>query len=176
GSSLTSPPCASSTPSLRGAPARLREVASFPGGPGGRGRGRRLGDPLLGPFAQGVNDETIRRLLTTVTDRPSRNLLYRLNLVIGAFDMATVRVLAAVEPSVPEPREHLAALTGLWVQRDTGEQLRVPPLIHPRGSDDLTDEVKRGCHSALAKQCLQRGTLTPYDLETIVTHLAAAQE
>src|SRR5262245_55642211 len=118
----------------------------------------------------------MRRLLATVADSPSRNLLYRLNLVTGAFDMATVRVLAAVEPSVPEPRERLTALTGLWVQRDTGEQMRVSPLIHTLGSDDLPDEVKQRCHRALAEQWLQRDRLTPYDLEMVVTHLVAAQE
>jgi hypothetical protein len=157
-------------------PALFTAIALFLEAHGWQWRDQQFEALLLGRFAQGVNDETIRRLLATVTDGPSRNLLYRLNLVIGTFDMETVRVLAAVEPSVHEPRERLTALADLWVQRDTREQMRVSPLIHALGSDDLTDEVKRGCHSALAEQLLQKGTLAPYELEMGVTHLLAAQE
>src|SRR5713101_794080 len=157
-------------------PALFTAVALFLEAHGWQWADQQFEDLLLGRFAEDVNDETMRRLLATVADRPSRNLLYRLNLVIGAFDMEAVRVLAAVEPPVPELRERLTALTGLWVQRDTGEQMRVSPLIHTLGSEDLTGEVKRGCHSALAELLLQSGTLAPYDLEIVVTHLVAAQE
>lgn len=38
-------------------------------------------------FATEVNDETIDRLLTTVEDSNARELLYRLNLVIGSFSL-----------------------------------------------------------------------------------------
>lgn len=52
----------------------------------------------------------------------------------------------------------------------------VSPLIHALGSEDLTDEVKRGCHSALAEQWLQKGALALDDLGIVVTHLVAAHE
>jgi tetratricopeptide (TPR) repeat protein len=157
-------------------PALFTAIALFLEAHGWQWRDQQFEDLLLGRFAQGVNDETIRRLLATVTDGPSRNLLYRLNLVIGAFDIETVRVLAEVEPSVHEPRERLTTLTGLWVQRDTEDQLRVSPLIHTLGSDDLTNEVKRGCYSAMAEQLLKKRTLTPNEFEKVITYLAAARE
>lgn len=157
-------------------PALLTAVALYLASEGWNWTDQQLDDLLLGRFAEEVNEETIQRLVATVTDAPSKNLLYRLNLVLGAFDLETVRVLAGIEPPVTEPRERLVALTGLWVQRDTEAEMRVSPLISTLGSNDLADEVRHGCYRALAKLLLQKGTLGPSEIHNVITYQALAQE
>lgn len=130
----------------------------------------------LGEFAHDINAETMQRLLNTVTDNETRKLLYRLNLVLGPFNLKTVQSLATIPPPILEPRERLAKLTGLWVQRDTGGLMRVSPLIQSVGSDDLTAEVIQECSRALAEQLLQTRIINIHEAEHIFTYLVAANE
>lgn len=157
-------------------PALLSAVAVYLREQGWSWTDQQLSDLMHGRFAGDVNEETIGRLLATVTDEQSRDLLYRLNLVFGAIDMETVRQLASVDPAVPHPRERITALTGLWLQRETGEMLRVSPLISVLRSEDLTERVRQDCHRVLAQQNMQKERVTTNDLQNAITHLAAAQE
>lgn len=160
----------------RGHPTLLTAVATYLRERNWGWSDQQLGDLIQARFADEVNDETIHRLLLTVADEQSRAMLYRLNLIIGPIDTETARLLAAVEPSVSQPRERLATLTGLWMQRDTRDTWRLSPLISVLGSEDLSGEVKQKCHSILARQILRKGSLTTADLTTAITYLAVAQE
>lgn len=155
-------------------PGLLTAVALYLDGQGWEWTDDQFEALFLGKFADEVNEETIRRLLATVTDEAARDLLYRVNLVLGSFDLETVRVLAAVEPPIPSPRERLTRLTGLWVQQDAGGLFRVSPLVSLLGSDDLAAPVRRDSLVALAERLLQSGALGPYDLQNVVTYLAGA--
>lgn len=157
-------------------PTLLVAVALFLGGNNWEWTDQHLENLLQGRFAEEVNDETIQRLLSTVTDDISRKLLYRLNLIVGAFNIETVRIVAAIHPQIPEPRERLTALNGLWIQRDSEELMRVSPLIHTLGSDDLNNAVKLQCNHTLANQILQKRNLSPHDLEIAILYLFAAEE
>lgn len=157
-------------------PALLSAVAIYLREQGWSWTDQQLSDLMLGRFAGDLNEETVGRLLATVTNEQSRELLYRLNLVFGAIDMETVRHLASVDPAVPHPRERITALTGLWLQRETGETLRVSPLISVLKSEDLAEGVRQDCHRVLAQQAIHKGRVTTNDLQNAITHLAAAQE
>ena len=137
---------------------------------------QQLSELMQGRFAGSVNEETIGRLLTTVTDELSRDLLYRLTLTFGAVDMETVHLLASVSPAVPRPRERVTALTGLWLQRETAQTLRISPLISVLRNGDLAEDVEQGCHRALAQQTMRKGKLNTNDLRNAITHFAAAQD
>ncbi len=50
-----------------------------------------------------INEETLHRLLETVEDAQSRELLYRLNLIRGTFSLNDVLNVAAVVPPVDQP-------------------------------------------------------------------------
>ena len=70
-----------------------------------------------------INDETVAKILTTIEDVQSRELLYRLGLIIGDFSMDDVYAIAAIDPIIERPRERLHNLVGLWVQRDANTRL-----------------------------------------------------
>ncbi|MGO8670129.1 MAG: tetratricopeptide repeat protein [Capsulimonadaceae bacterium] len=137
---------------------------------------RQLGALFERGYAEEVNESTIRRLVDTVPDAESRELLYRLTLVDGSFDRETVRLLADVGPPVPRPTERLVGLTGLWVQRDSATSFSVSPLIRLVGSGDVPMDVRMKCQSGMARRIMSRGRLSPTTHLTVMTYLAAAGE
>lgn len=72
--------------------------------------------------APDVIEETLSGILDTVEEEDARQLLYRLNLIIGSFTLAEILALADVAPVVERPGEHLQALMGMWIERDSRER------------------------------------------------------
>ena len=102
-----------------------------------RFRDEEWSDILAGRHAAEVTRETISRLLHTVEDHRSRELLYRLTLVIGAFSEEDAVALASVAPVLGRPRERLHEVIGPWIQLGGRSQLLLSPLVDTVGSDDL---------------------------------------
>ncbi len=119
---------------------------------------------LSGKHVEELNRDTIERLLNTVADERSRELLYRLTLIIGAFSPDDARALASVKPRLDRPRERLHAVTGPWVRVDAKGRLYLSPLVDAVGSDDLPSPVRQRCLFRLGTRTLRRGTLGPEDV------------
>jgi len=122
-----------------------------------------------------VNRDIIERLLNTVADERSRELLYRLTLIIGSFSTDDVRALASVKPSLDRPRERLHAVTGPWVQSDARGRLVLSPLVDALGSDDVPWPVKRRCLFRLGKRSIRRDAVRPEDLCLAVGYFSRAR-
>ena len=135
---------------------------------------------LTGLFARTwageINGETVLRLLDTVQEDAARDLLYRLNLVVGAFDIDAVGRLAAVLPTVSRPREKLSALAGLWVQNEAGGQMIVSPLIKMLGDGQLDVTTRRTWYHHLGRSMLERHELTGIDVLTTIHYCCNAGE
>jgi tetratricopeptide (TPR) repeat protein len=140
-----------------------------------RFRVEEFGDILEGRHAEEVGREIISRLLHTVEDHLSRQLLYRLTLVIGYFSAKDAVALAAVDPALDRPRERLDAVTGPWVQISNRGQLLLSPLIDAVGSDDLPRKAKRKCLLRLGSRVIRRGRMGPEDLCKAVTYFTRAK-
>jgi hypothetical protein len=140
-----------------------------------RFRHEEWGDILAGRHTAEVTRETISRLLHTVEDHPSRELLYRLTLVTGAFSEKDAVALASVAPILERPRERLHAVVGPWVQTGTRGQLLLSPLIDAVGSVDLPRAVRRRCLLRLGSRVIRRGRIGPDDLSSAVTYFARAR-
>lgn len=130
---------------------------------------------FTGDYAAGVRQETTSRLLQTVEDDDSRELLHRLTLVVGSFDSSEVQTLAAVNPTISRPDERLNPLLGLWLQRDTNQRLVVSPLVKPLGGDALTEETKRAAQLALAFGVLRKRVLDQSDATHAVLYFCGAK-
>jgi hypothetical protein len=142
---------------------------------GWRFREEEFSDLLTGKHVERVNRDTIERLLDTVADERSRELLYRLTLVIGAFSPEDARALASVEPRLDRPWERLHAVTGPWVKVDAEGRLRLSPLVDAVGSADLPWRVRRRCLMLLGRRTLRRGTLGPEDVCAAVSYFDRAR-
>ena len=123
-----------------------------------------------------VNEETLHRLLETVEEAQSRELLYRLNLIRGTFRFNDVLSVAAVVPPVDQPRTRLQPLAGLWVQRVPQDEYLISPLIRTLGSDDLSAQTQKACHLALVENLLQKETLDLFEVQNALYYFVQAQE
>jgi hypothetical protein len=127
-------------------------------------------------YAADLSEDVLYRLLETVEDEQSRELLYRLNFILGQFSYEDARALAAVAPEVAHPRERLTALAGLWVERDAEERFRISPLIRTLGSGDVALPVKVACNHVLAERILQRRILHPDEVNEALVYFVEARE
>ena len=127
-------------------------------------------------FAAEVNDETIDRLLATVEDSNARELLYRLNLVIGSFSLDDARAIASVEPSIERCRERLRSLTGLWLESDINKRLLVSPLIKSLGDEDLSKQTRKRCYVALGDSIVQHQEIDQWKARKAISYYASAKE
>ncbi|MPY68391.1 hypothetical protein F8S09_17200 [Deinococcus sp. SDU3-2] len=126
-------------------------------------------------YGQEVQQETVERLLETVADSSGRELLYRLTLAPTTFQFRHAQVVANVQPEISHPREKLTSLLGLWVQQRAQGAYALSPLLTHLGAD-LTADVQRGTHLALANDTLAQQTLDQYDVSRVLVHLLGAEE
>lgn len=125
---------------------------------------------LAGEHAGEVTRETIGRLLRTVEDHRSRELLYRLTLVMGDFSEDDAASLGSVDPSLDRPRERLDAVIGPWVQEGARGSFRLSPLVEAVGSSDLPRKVRRRCLLRLGSRVLRSGPIGPEGLVRAVSY------
>lgn len=122
-----------------------------------------------------LNNETIDRLLATIEDTKTRELLYRLNLVGSDFSLEDMRVIAAVNPVIEQPHERLNTLIGIWVQRDVKNRLLISPLVQKLGSSDLPVNTQKTCHLVLGDRLVRKRQLSPLDVMQAVIHFGGAE-
>lgn len=127
-------------------------------------------------YAADIREETQSRLLATVEDGHTRDLLYRLAIILGDFSFNAVRILAEVDPVIDHPRERLITLTGPWIERERPEYYRLSPLIRSVGTDDLSRQTKRDCNRVLAEQILSTERLHIAQALSILNYLLNAEE
>jgi hypothetical protein len=108
-------------------------------------------------------EQAMFRLLSTVASEDSRELLYRLCVVIGAFGSDEVNATAAVDPRIVRPDEAYQSIMGLWIERQSDTFSVVCPLIAQFGSRELEPAVERNVANALAKLVFKSGSVSPID-------------
>jgi hypothetical protein len=111
-----------------------------------------------------VIDGAIRRLLQTVSDDASRELLYRLSLIIGQFSYGEIEIAANVPPAIDHPREKLTSLVGLWIEQRANAYLTVSPIVKPLSRSELAPAVKKRLFERLATHIVNRHSLNVLEL------------
>ena len=139
-----------------------------------RFREEEFGELMQGRHAEGIGRDTVGRLLRTIEDDRSRELLYRLTLIHGSFSPGDARALAAVKPSVARHRERMYALIGPWVQEDARGRLLVSPVVGAVGGEDLAPSVRRRCLRKLGTRLIRGRPVGPHDVCSAVAYFAQA--
>jgi hypothetical protein len=119
--------------------------------------------------------DTMSRLLATVENEDSRELLYRLCLVLGAFGGDVVTALADVSPRVSKPQEAYSSLVGLWIEKQTEIASVVCPLIAQFGAAQLDHKVKCSVADALADMVFAKRQISPIDFTKGIAYLRRAE-
>ena len=130
---------------------------------------------LKGEYQAALNSQITRRVLDSVEDENTRELLYRLCLPVGSFSLIEVQAVASVNRVLERPSERLHTLVGLWVQRDVDEGLLISPLLKQLGENNLLVETKKSCHLALGNLIVSRHQLSPQDVLNAIIHFLGAE-
>ncbi|EDL61151.1 hypothetical protein [Gimesia maris] len=115
------------------------------------------------------------RLLSTVESNNSRELLYRLCVVIGLFGRIEIDSVASVSPKVNRPNEAYSHLQGLWIEKQTENTAFICPLIAQFGQDELEEDVKRTVANKLAELVFKSSGLSPIDFAKGISYFKLAR-
>ncbi len=121
-------------------------------------------------------DNTVKRLLETVSDCRTRQFLYRLSLIIGHFGRSESETVAKVAPAIDRLRERTVGLAGIWLERHRDGTFTVCPLVIPLGLTELGNNVRRTVLCALAELLLSSSEIDISDLCKIIRYLTVAEE
>ncbi len=125
---------------------------------------------------ESLGDETFHRVLHTVEDQESRQLLARLTFVDGSFGIDDVRALADVASSIGQPRARLHGLTGLWVQAEARDRYVLSPLVRELGPIDVPFSTAQGCHIAVARRIVARSEISVVEFLQAFNHFVQGGE
>jgi tetratricopeptide (TPR) repeat protein len=129
---------------------------------------------LTGDHEGGTRRELLARLLASIVEEPTRQLLYRMMLAIGDLSIDEVRGLADAPPSIDLPVERLSQLEGLWLQVEDDRHIRIPALVRLLSPADLPAGVLQFCYARLALMRMRRRQLTPPDVIKVVMYFTSA--
>lgn len=136
---------------------------------------KEFGDILGSRFMAHTDKETLDRLLATVTNAESRELLERLTLIIYRFGDDEVRIVAGVSPPLKRPFDRLSPLLGPWIQHDSTNSYLVSPLAMSLGPINLSRDLNKLVNYSLGSNLLQRKKLNQIDVASAVTYFCRAE-
>ena len=114
--------------------------------------------------------DAARRSLAAALPEETRDLLYRLSLVIGRFDRALVLSIGSHAPAISRAGERLDELVGPWIEPIARDMYRVSPLAGQSGQGTMTSGEQRGIHALVARHMLSRGTIDASQVSMVLGH------
>ncbi len=130
---------------------------------------------FTGRYGFEMEKDIYRRVLDTTTDEKTRDLLYRLGVVIGPFNGDIIARLASVEPQIDRPDERTSALTGIWLQETSPNLLQLSPLIRKLGSN-LGEDTRKEIYKQLGKMIIAKRKISQIDASTAIFYLIQAED
>lgn len=132
-----------------------------------------LRDAVVHGLSSGEVDaerDAARRSLAAALPEETRDLLYRLSLVIGRFDRTLVLSIGSHAPAITRAGERLDELVGPWIEPIARDMYRVSPLAGQSGHASLTIIEQRKIHALVARHMLSRGTIDASQANMILGH------
>lgn len=111
-----------------------------------------------------------RRNLISALPEDTRQLLYRLSLVVGRFDRSLALTIGDVGRSLANVGECIDQLVGPWIETLGNDSFRVSPLAANFGRENLPLNEQRRIHSAIAAQMLGGRRIDASDIDLVVVH------
>jgi hypothetical protein len=123
-----------------------------------------------GAYTNDIAAEVQQKLLATVPDADTRELLYRVSIVTETFTWDDVDALAATPPPIASARERLRAVLNSWIEQRPNGECAPSGLLNQFGKNNLSGPVQRACHVALGDAIFARGTINQHSAFMAVTH------
>jgi len=130
------------------------------------------GIPVFGAPAKEVEGErdSIRERLLSELSQNTRELLYRLTLLVGYFDRELAITVGEVHPAIERPGEALDILLGPWVEALASDRFRVSPLVSSAGIQSLCKPIQMEVHKRIVDQLIARHPFPADFLGMLLSH------
>ena len=111
-----------------------------------------------------------RQSLVSGLPDDTRQLLYRLSLVVGRLSRSLALTIGNVAPSLSKVGECMDQLVGPWIEILGEDLCRVSPLVANFGRENLPLDEQQRIHAAIATEMLERRTVDASDIDAILLH------
>lgn len=128
-----------------------------------------------GDYTQELNSETYERLETSIEDDDSRELLYRLKMILGPIRELELNAVSSVQPAIKYPYQKISKLLGLWVRTAPSHSYELSPLIKKVDESNLSEPVIRKLNYELGKAILSLSTIGPSDASHAILYFLRAK-
>ena len=128
-----------------------------------------------GKYSDGLDDDTTQRIMNTITDETSRDLLYRLRLVLGAITKNEIDTISIVKPFIARPFEKVLTLSGLWLQKVKSDSFEMSPLVKRLNTTNLSPVVFKTVNYALGKQIISQKQLDQIKANRAILYFVNAE-
>lgn len=93
---------------------------------------------FFGNFASNLDEVTFEQIFKTISDNQSKELLYRLKLIIGYISDKEISCISLIIPVIKYPFENVTVLSGLWLQKIKPDLYEISPLIKRLNSKNIS--------------------------------------
>lgn len=114
--------------------------------------------------------DATRRQLIALVDEHSRQLLYRISLLIGRFKRDLALCLGDMKPQLFGAGEKLDVLIGPWIDQESRGELRISPLISNIGQTQLTTGEQQNIHRVAAKWLMRDNSINLSEVNSLFMH------
>ena len=111
-----------------------------------------------------------RQSLISELPDDTRQLLYRLSLVVGHFSRSLALSIGNVAPPLSRVGECMDQLVGPWIEALGEDLYRISPLVANFGRENLPLDKQQCIHAEIAAKMLDRSTVNASDIDTIFLH------
>lgn len=130
---------------------------------------------FTGRFGDAVEKDIYRRVLETTTSENTRELLYRLSLVLGNFDRDIIAVVGSAAPRIEHPVEQASELIEVWMQETSPGQMQLSPLIRKLGND-LHEPTRKEVYNQLGLKVVDKQQISQVDAFQAVYYFIQAEQ
>lgn len=130
---------------------------------------------LSGNLFTDLTNETVRKVIK-IQDEDTRNLLYRLNVIITDITKKEIKIVADCSPNISNPEEKINSLIGSWVQQLSIINYNVSPLIKRLGTDNIPEKTLLDINFRLGKSILDKGNLSQIDVFNSIMYFFKAEK
>lgn len=127
----------------------------------------RMLEPGAGVGVEAEMDGLRRQLIADLPPGAS-SLLFRVSLLVGAFDRDMAVRLGEATPAIAEPGAVLDLLTGPWLEPAADGRLRISPVLSGAGLKVLSESEQTRFHEAIAEFLAARRPVRTGDLPQLV--------
>ncbi len=129
-----------------------------------------------GKFSTELPEQIQKNLTKTIEDSDTRELLYRLNAVIGDFSIEEVKTVCEVFPPIRQPIEKFNTLIGLWVQKGASNLYQSSPLIKQLKTDNVNRDTLKNIYLLLGKRIFQQSKHSLGDARNTIAYFSLGKE